>query len=825
MSKRKRQSNSVDGLLLKIDAVVADLARPEKPAKAPKKGAAAAQTAARPRPKPEAPPLPPVPPPDFGPPAFPYEPAPAALPPLPPVLEELPDEPVWQAPAAPPGEEPARRPGYWQVLVRCKKALLKAAFGCMLAGLLVSVLQKRLYQASATVETGVPSAGLVAAEAADRSEPGASASADAYLEAQLQILRSEVLAGRVVSKLGLEGHPEYGNAGGKSPWWSRWFGGKRKLEPRLRARHAALDSLKVRPGAAPRSMEIVFDSTDPRLAASFVNTLAEEYIQESAEAGRLAAQRNARWLGLQLASLKARTEQAEQQLGSLAHTTDPALGSERDSVAAIRLRQIQDELPRATAERVARQLRYETAAAAPAKSLAELLDSLALRDYFMRLADQKADLAGARSGGPEAAARAAELESQIAELETKMANESQAVLSRLLQEYQWSLRREESLLKSFQSQTAILSGDGGEAIRSTTLARELSAYRQLSESLQRRLKEAELASATKRISARVVEAATPPEEPYRPNTLLNAVLGWFGGGGAALIVVLLREREKRAREAADRSIKGPGDAAYLQVPELGVIPARTIELAPESQRRGRRYLPLGQAPGSGAEAEKVALVTSDGDPSPLAESFRTTATSILLAAEGGQHQALVVASPGAGEGRTSAVTNLGAALAEMQAQVLIVDGDLRKPRIHDVFGLSNQWGLSSLMEDETPVEEYEAGKLGLETRIPGLRVLPAGPPPKNLMNLLYSPRLEKLLRRLGKDNQIVLIDSPPMLRLPDARILARLADSVILVLRAGQTTHESALAARQGFLEDGTPLLGLILNHWDPTAFGGRYGR
>jgi receptor protein-tyrosine kinase len=177
-----------------------------------------------------------------------------------------------------------------------------------------------------------------------------------------------------------------------------------------------------------------------------------------------------------------------------------------------------------------------------------------------------------------------------------------------------------------------------------------------------------------------------------------------------------------------------------------------------------------------------------------------------------------------GEGKTTVVSNLGIALAEIGRRVLIVDADLRRPRQHKIFDLPNETGLSTLLKSQESKPDGWSG-LVQATRIPGLWLLPSGPPTQAAANLLYSPRITDLLDRAKKEYDMVLIDTPPMLQMTDARILGRMTDAVILVARVEQTTRDALLAATQRLSEDRIQVLGTILNNWNPKrSTHGYYG-
>jgi receptor protein-tyrosine kinase len=176
---------------------------------------------------------------------------------------------------------------------------------------------------------------------------------------------------------------------------------------------------------------------------------------------------------------------------------------------------------------------------------------------------------------------------------------------------------------------------------------------------------------------------------------------------------------------------------------------------------------------------------------------------------------LVFTSAASGDGKTTVVSNLGIALAEIGRKVLIVDADLRRPRQHAIFDVPNDSGLSTLLKSQDSKPDAWAGFVQA-TKVPGLCLLPSGPPTQAAANLLYSPRLTELLSRAKTEYDMVLLDTPPMLQMTDARVLGRMTDAVILVARAEQTTRDALIAATQRLSEDRIRVLGTILNNWNP---------
>jgi capsular exopolysaccharide synthesis family protein len=189
------------------------------------------------------------------------------------------------------------------------------------------------------------------------------------------------------------------------------------------------------------------------------------------------------------------------------------------------------------------------------------------------------------------------------------------------------------------------------------------------------------------------------------------------------------------------------------------------------------------------------LAACDEAPSLIAECFRATLTSILFAGGADNRpRVLVVTSASPGEGKTTVASNLAIALAEINRRVLLIDADMRKPRLHKVFGVSNLSGLSNLLRERNPLNGTPLAGVAQATGIPDLFVLSSGPGAVSIPNLLHSERMAELLEKARGEFDTILIDSPPMLPIADARILARSADAVVLVLQAGRTSRDSARA-------------------------------
>lgn len=613
-----------------------------------------------------------------------------------------------------------------------------------------------------------------------------SVDSDAYLETQTEILQSRALVATVIGKLNIDKRTEPP----RRPWWKPdWFvKGTRPESSMDVAVRSALRNLKIVWPRRNRIIRIQYDSTDPAEAAAFANTLASEYIEQSVEARWGTTQRMSEFLTRQLEGLKYALSKSESELLNYASQAGLVFMSDKGSVGEQRLRQLQEQLSNAQAERMDRESRLQVASIAAPELLPNILDSAPLRQYELRLADLRRQLAELSSSFKPGYYKVKQVQAQVAELEATLAQERTDVLARIRNDYNSALQRERLLTEAFNAQSRLVSEQSQKAVRYNLLKREVDSGRQVYEAMLQRMREAGIASALRASNARLVDAALPPTRPFKPNVLLSMGIGCFGGLLFGLAGVFVKEGIRREFAATGEAL------ACLNIRELGAIP---------SAPRLRLITDNSQVP----------LERTSAQPA-VADAFRLTAASILLSkgAEG-DARVLVLTSPGAREGKTLVCSNLAIAIAEACSSVLVIDADLRRPRLHEVFGTSNTCGLSDLLADERDVRSLPPDTAIQWTGIPRLALLPSGAHADH-MGRLYGSKLRILLASLRKQFDTILIDTPPLLLVPDARLIGKAADGVILVLRATGTDRERALEAAQRLREDRTPVLGVILNDY-----------
>ena len=706
---------------------------------------------------------------------------------------------------------------YWRILKRHKLTISLLSITGGVIGYLVTLPQPPIYQARTSLEiVGLNQNFLNAKESSPLNDGGMS-SDSLDIQTQAKILQSDSLLDRVTEKV----RPKLpdGPKEEDDPAWRQVLNlpaRKRTVEQELLY---VRQHLKVRASGQTRIIEVTVDSTRAELASIFANTLTNEFIEQNIESRWKTTERTGEWLARQLGDLRARLQQSEDRLQAAARQAGLVFPDAKTSVSEERLRQIQDALSAAQAERIARQSRAEMAASIPLDALPDILNDATLHDYRSKITELNRQIAELRTIYTGDHPKVKRLQAQIAAIETAVQGERDGIVERIRKEYEEALRRENLLESNYAAQRGIVTGEGEKTVQYSILKREVDSSRQLYDAMLQQLKQSALASALHASNVRVLDPAKPPRNPYKPDIPVSASLGLMGGLflGTALIV---------AQERGDRTIQDRGETPFfVNVPELGIVPADDPAMRVRIRIAGSKE----PSPSEKRIHRLTGLVTWDRKNSRMAESFRATLVSILFSWKSGtQSKLFLVSSAGPQEGKSTVVSNLGVAIAEVNQRVLLIDADLRKPRLHHIFKLKNDKGLSDVLSCPAHQEgglEYPIH----ETCVPNLYVLTSGPGTDAATSLLYSSRMTKLLEKLRSQFETIIIDTPPMLELSDARVLGRMVDSVIFVVRAGKTTRDAAIAACQRFAEDGTPILGTILNYWNPKHspngyYYGNYG-
>jgi len=722
--------------------------------------------------------------------------------------------PTWDlAPA-----EAASDDGEWNGLLDYARLLYKRKGTLALvlvAGILVTVAatvtQAPTYESRAALEVQGVNDNFLNAQNISPTSTYSAMNESNYVQTEAEILGQDTMIEQVVRKLKLDDLPAY-----QPPAKPGLMGQLRvklgfKAPPKLPMQYAvavAKQNLKIDPSRQSRIIRLSYQSGDPQLCADFVNTLSQIFIEQSVTARQHAAQQTEEWLSPQLAQLRTKLEKSETALDAYTRANGLMFTTGQQNLAEEKLKLLQEETTRAQADRITKQSQYSQLGPSQADTI---MDAPAVRDYDSKIADLRRQLADMESLMTPENYKVVRLKAQLEQLEAARKQEVQHLQERLQNDYKSAESREQSLTQTYAHQSGVVQGLSDKITHYNNLKHEVDTNRQFYESMLQRINEAGIASAVRQSNIRLVGPADYPLKPYKPNVMFNMAMGLLVSLVLGVGLVLYQEQ-------GNQSLQTPGEASvYLRLPELGAIP------------KFQHHLSLPQRLLGGVNGHGVtARMTAANGLSYWSESFRGAVTSILSSSSNGDApHVLVLTSSLPMEGKTTVTSNLGIALAEISEKVLLIDADVRAPRLHKLFNLENKWGLSDLLSDTDHAEERPLEELVQATGSPNLFILPAGPSTENIFGLLHSDHMERLMARFRREFQYVLLDAPPCLQVADARVMAKYADGVVLVVRANHVNRKMAMAAAQRLLLDGIPVLGTILNDWDLAGsreYGYGYG-
>ncbi|HTS11327.1 MAG TPA: polysaccharide biosynthesis tyrosine autokinase [Candidatus Limnocylindrales bacterium] len=705
---------------------------------------------------------------------------------------------------------------YWRVIQKRRGTILTTLFIVFTLALVATLKEKPVYEAQALIEIQKENPDIPSLQELFQVE----SISDTYLETQNRILKSESLARRVIMQLRLDQVAEFGathkqeaaaattDAPGEQVFAVAGTSPSDADVPDEVLKKFK-DRLSIEPVKRSRLIEVSFDSNNPKLAADVVNTLTAAYIQGNLEARWDASQEASDWLAQQLQSMKAKLEKSEDDLqkyaqdnGLLFLETDKGT---TENIVVQRLRELQEQLTQAQADRFEKESLFHLLQNGDYASLPSVFDNKLLQDLSEKLAELQQERSRLISTFTPDYPRVKEIQSQIDETQANLDAERERGAKRIANDYEAAVGRESMLQQAFQEQQKQADEIAAKSVQYNILKREADTNKQLYVGLLEKLKETGISTSLKATNIRVVDPAHPPKKPARPRILLNlslaALLGLCLGTGVAFF-----------QEHLDNTLKTTEDVErFLQLPALGAVPA----VNGLSHGKGvhalydRARLLAGDGHRSNGDAHWN-RIEGEGLNGPLAEAFHSLRTSVLLSTAKRPPSSLLVTSAQAGEGKTTVAANLALSLAQLGESVLLIDADLRRPKLQDFFGTENSAGLVDFLTGRAGWR-----KLVWQAPAEGLSVLFCGPVPPNPADLLSSEYMPNLVREASKEYKFVVLDSPPMLNLADSRILATLVDGVILVIGGGTTPRELVHRAYASAIDAGSHVLGATINFAD----------
>ncbi len=696
---------------------------------------------------------------------------------------------------------------YMRVLIKRKWLVIAVAAGIFMTVAIASLRQTPVYEAVGQIVVNKADSNLITFK---DSAPVVDYYDQSDLDTEVRILQSDLLALQVIRQLNLDKRTELGG----HPEQKQQNLVADPLQSDSNRTSALLGAfrgnLHVTLIPNTRIMEIHYNSTDPQLAASAVNTLAATYVEQNFKTKFESTMQASDWLSKQLVDLQMKVETSQEKLVRYQKEHEILGNDEKQNITTEKLDEINKELTMAESDRMQKEAVYRqtqssdpevVAAAIIADSAgtgtsvgSRLLDKL--REQQATLGIQVAELS--TQFGP-SYPKVAQLNNQLKEIDKQLQSEVNKSVDHLRGEYQAALQRENMLRESFEKQKQEANRLNESAIEYTLLKRDVESNRTLYEGLLEKLKEAGVTAGLRSNNFRIINAARVPTAPSEPNIPRNLafalVIGIISGVGLAFLL-----------ENMDNTVRTPEQAqAISALPSLGMIPLGSK--ATSRGVAGARFVLT-------SSKEAVEMVTQVRPQSQMAESYRALRTSLLLSNLGAPPKVIMVTSARPQEGKTTTSINTSIVLAQKGVRVLLIDGDLRRPSVHKTLGMGPRSGLSNVLTGSATVQQTVVASPVL----PNLFILPAGTPPPNPAELLASTNMRDLIMELRDQFDHIVIDTPPTLSVTDAVVLSPRADATILVIRSGQTTKQALRRARDILTQVNAHVAGVLLNAVDLTS-------
>ncbi len=711
-----------------------------------------------------------------------------------------------EANATQPAQEPPRVDlpeidllAYWRI-VRKHWGLIATVFaGVVAAGLLYTLRQPKIYEASATVDIEQTSPQVLGSNVQDVVDmgPGNFWFAKEYYETQYKIIASRAVSQRVVDRLQLASDLD--------------FLGLAKLkdaEARAKALKgidpvAALQArIRVDPVKDSHLVFVRVDDVEPARAALLANAVAQAYIDENADQRVEAVKNAADWLQGQMGDLKAKLEGSELSLYNYKRDNDILSMSLEDqqNTTSQKLKTLADEITHAQTHAIDLGAQVKVLRALQARGRSEgdfredsfgpVVQSPLIQSLKANYFQQKEEVAELSQRYEAKHPKLLEAESKLAAARVQLQQEIDHIVAASEADYAQAEDAVLALQKLFDRVRVEAFEVNKKEIDYKKLQREEQNNQRLYDLVLKRLKETDLSVLLKTNNLRLLDAAIVPRSPIKPslrtNGLVAVVLGLLGGLAVAF-----------GLEKLDSSFKGQEDVErILGLSFLGIVPSIDDSTLPR---------------GAGDRAATARDLFVHSHPkSSVAECCRSIRTNLLFMSPDRPLRRLLVTSSGPQEGKTTTAVSLGIAMAQSGNRVLLVDTDMRRPRLHRAFGVPNEVGLSTAVVGEARIEDCVK-----TTEVPSLWVLPCGPIPPNPAEMLHAARFKEIVASLSERFDRVIFDSPPLAAVADAAVLSTQVDGALLVLKAGRTSRELARRALDALRGVNATMAGAILNDLD----------
>ncbi|HET7291977.1 MAG TPA: polysaccharide biosynthesis tyrosine autokinase [Vicinamibacteria bacterium] len=650
---------------------------------------------------------------------------------------------------------------YAGLLWRHRGALLAAALVGLALGGLVSLLQTPEYRASAMIQIEPPAPLFLGVTDALVSGGNYWHNTDFY-NTQFKILRSTSLGDKVVERLRLKDRPPFKDSAGAGALF--------------------VSHVSVEPIPDSRLVLVQVTHTDPKEAALWANTLADEYIRQSLETRVEAARKAYDWLQERLQATQQNMREAQDRLyrsyqGQELFVPEGEVSAVTASIAKLNEDYIDTQSRRIVLEAALNQLEEMDTQKQSLESVPQVAADAMILSFGSQLAGLNLEMSRLREKYKEGHPEVQKVQAQLEQIQKARDARAHQIVEGIRAEHGQLQRREAELRETIDRQKAQAATQSRKASELEALKKEAESAKNLYSVLLQKLNETDIAASLRSSTATLVERAMEPAAPARPDRPRIAGIGLLLGLVLGVGFVI-------GRDHLDNSLKDPDDVErYLHLDLLTSVP---------------RY-----------EDASAHLVT---------EAYQNLRTALLFARRGEAGHVVLVTGTAPQEGKTTTLVNLAALLAASGERTAVVDFDLRRADLHARLGLSREPGVTSLLLRQEPLET-----LIRATETPGLDAITAGALPPNPPALLARKDLPELLHRLRGQFDWVLVDSPPLASVTDALLLARHADLVVLVVRHNEVDKRLIKRTVNALRRSGAEILGAVLNAVDAAAKGSYY--
>lgn len=733
-------------------------------------------------------------------------------------------------------------PEMLQAILRRRKWIYLWTAVMLTAAALVCVFMKPQYKAESKVEIlKQDTSGLSLNNGASNDASSDPLDFNMTLQTQLAVLKSDSLAWQVMKELQLidakdapppdvSNNPGQPNGGTIAP-----------DKESARALKQFKSNLKLNPISGTRLISVSYMYPDPKMAAKIVNQLVSDLIEYNFQVRYNATTKATDWLGRQLVDLKAQLEASQQRAAELQKQSGIFGQDEHNNIVLTRLEQLNNQVTSAEADRVTKETVYRLSRTGnpeliagmigtqPDRSTAEAANPASLLNNLRQQeATLNAEYADASAKYGAAYPRLIQIKEKLRAVRSSISAELGKVAARAKDEYELAAAREAAARKAFDEQKALAAQMNDKATDFLIAKHEAESNRVLYDHLLEKLKEAAVLAGLHSNALHVVDSASVPSMPARPNVPLYLGVGAMTGvlfGLASVFVV----------DSLDRSIRNVQDLeTTTRVPVLGVIPdARAI-----LRNASKLSLKSGVAEASRHNRRDSAIL-SLGNPA-VAEAFRAVRTSLLLSRLDDSCKVLMVTSGMPQEGKSFVSLNLAAAFTNNGARVLLVDADMRSANLSRILDQCFGIGLWDVIRGASETNGHaRSGPLVLKEgfpaayrqieEVPGLTFMPAGDCPCHAAELLGSEQMSTVIENWRNDFDYVVIDTPPAVPVTDPVILSRKVDAVIVVVRFAVTSQPCIQRTIRLLSDVQAPRMGALMNAMDLRSpeyfhYSGVYG-